>query len=115
MNKIKVNLEGLRKNKVQGIITRSRAKRFEREEKNTKYFLNLENRNYSEKQIGKLILENGTETKDSHTILNDMYGFFTKSYKSNEHERVTDWETEVMDKIKRLDETETEELDCGIF
>ena len=42
--------------KVEGAIIRSKAKWVEEGEKNTKYFLNLEKRNYEKKCIRKLIL-----------------------------------------------------------
>ena len=40
---------------------RSKAKWVEEGEKNTKYFLNLEKRNYNSACIKKLITEDGTE------------------------------------------------------
>jgi len=62
LENLKDELEKLRKDKIQGMITRSRARWFESEEKNSSYFLNLESRNYVEKTINMLKLANGTET-----------------------------------------------------
>ena len=47
-----------------GIITRSKAVWVEEGEKNTKYFLNLEKRNYNIKHIQKLLLEDDTTIID---------------------------------------------------
>lgn len=49
----KSNLENLRKRKLQGHFIRSRARWIEQREKPTKYFLNLESRNFLNKTIKK--------------------------------------------------------------
>ena len=55
----KLELETLRNQKIKGIIFRSRAKWYEEGEKNTEYFLNLEKRNYINKNMYyKLIIQN---------------------------------------------------------
>jgi len=62
LENLKDELEKLRKDKIQGMITRSRARWVKSEENNFSCFLNLESRNYVEKTINMLKLANGTET-----------------------------------------------------
>ena len=53
-NLIKSELEFIYNKKALGSIIRSRCQYFEENEKNTKYFLNLEKRNYNTKHIKTL-------------------------------------------------------------
>ena len=65
---VKGEWEKLIKKKPDGIILRSKTKWSEEGEKNTKYFLNLEKRNYNKKTIKKLIGANGDEITDPKKI-----------------------------------------------
>ena len=56
--------ENIIEEKTAGSMLRFKARWIEQGEKNTKYFLNLEKRNYNRKVITKLKLEDGTEIKD---------------------------------------------------
>ena len=56
----KESLEHLRKKKLQGHVIRSRAQWVEETEKPTKYFCNLETRNFLNKTFKKVKLGNGT-------------------------------------------------------
>ena len=68
----------LRKNN--GIILRSKAKWVEEGEKNTKYFLNLEKRNYNSKCIKTLINKEGKEITDMEKILEEQKLFYENLY-----------------------------------
>lgn len=57
INEKKKELEHLRNHRLIGSMVRSRAKWVDEEEKPTNYFLNLENRHYTNKIIPKLIKE----------------------------------------------------------
>ena len=70
----------LRKNN--GIILRSKAKWVEEGEKNTKYFLNLEKRNYNSKCIKTLINKEGKEITDMGKILEEQKMFYEHLYTS---------------------------------
>ena len=59
---------------------RSKARWYENGEKNSKYFLNLEKRNFLRKQISKLKLSNGEETDDPKIILEEEKIFYKKLY-----------------------------------
>ena len=65
-----------------GIILRSKAKWVEEGEKNTKYFLNLEKRNYNNTCIKTLISKENTEITDMTKILDEERKFYENLYTS---------------------------------
>ena len=65
---------------VRGSVIRSRATWYEQGERNSKYFLNLENSNKKKSCIRKLIRTNGEETTAPSTITNEIYSFYSKLY-----------------------------------
>ena len=68
----------LRKVKIEGTILRSRCRYEDLGEKPSSYFLKLENRNYTDKVMSKLIDENNEELTDTKDILD-----FQKQYYKN--------------------------------
>jgi len=87
----KEQLKQIRNIKMKGIMVRARAKYYEEGEKPTKYFLNLEKRNYVSKLITRLNTETG-EIKDSKEILQTQKEFYKQLYstKRNENNQITD-------------------------
>ena len=77
------------KEKVEGIIVRSRARWHEHGEKNSKYFLNLEKRNSIKKHIRKLCIS-GTISIDPFQITNAQKSFYSKLYKRQQMHHNTD-------------------------
>jgi len=77
--KVKSDLEALYDKKVEGIIIRSRAGWHEHDEKNSKYFLNLEKRNNIKKHMRKLFVSGAIST-DPFEILNTERLFYEKLY-----------------------------------
>ena len=73
---LKAKLQKLSNKKVKGTILHSKARWYENGEKNSKYFLHLEKRNFLRKKISKLKLSNGEETDDAETILEEEKTFF---------------------------------------
>lgn len=65
----KQKFEELQDEKTRGAILRSKADHIEYNEKNCKYFLNLEKSNYNAKHIKKLITESGNELNSQEDIL----------------------------------------------
>ena len=61
---------------------RSKAQCVEEGEKNTKYFLNLEKRNYNTKHIKSLILQNGLSESNPDKILQEQQKFYKTLYTS---------------------------------
>lgn len=65
---------------IKGSIIRSRATWFEQGERNSKYFLNLENNNKKKSCIRKLLQANGKESTDPNVILNEIHTFYSDLY-----------------------------------
>ena len=76
----KQELEQLREHKLRGHLIRSRLKWLEDGEKPTKYFCNLEKRNFTEKTIRKLKLVNGSTLTDQKQILKTVQEFYAKLF-----------------------------------
>ena len=70
-------LEIIIEEKTRGAIIRSRARWYEQGEKPTRYFFNLEKRNYNRKVINKLITQGNKTVTDPKEILLEQK-FFTK-------------------------------------
>ena len=79
-NATKLEIEYYHNEKANGAFVRSRADWAEFGEKNSKYFLNLEKRNYKMKCITKLITENDKEISDSNEILIEETDYYKKLY-----------------------------------
>jgi hypothetical protein len=76
----KKELENIDNEITNNIIFRSRSKYIEEGEKNTKFFLNLEKKNYLNKLISTLDIE-GTITSDSKKISEEQTNFYQNLYK----------------------------------
>ena len=79
---LKSEWESIQRNKSNGIIIRSRAKWVEYGEKNSKYFLNLEKRNYNNKFIRKLITADEKEITNPSEILQEQFRFYADLYQT---------------------------------
>ena len=62
------------------VIIRSRVTRFEKGERNTKYFLNLENSKKTKTCLRKLLLTDEQETTNPSLIPNEIYSFYSNLY-----------------------------------
>ena len=80
LNDKKEKLEEIRKIKMDGVMLRSRCCYEDLGEKPTKYFLNLENRNYQDKVINHLIDENGEEIYKTKDILEAQKSYYKNLY-----------------------------------
>ena len=80
---LKNKWEHIQTQKLNGSIIRSKAKWVEHGEKNSKYFLNLEKRNFNTKYIRKLILNNGIEISEPDMIIKEQKQFYTDLYQSS--------------------------------
>ena len=82
---LKADLQEIRGKKLKGSLIRSKARWIEQGEKPTKYFCNLENRNFVSKRMQSLIIENGEEITNQSDIKNEVKSFYCNLYKSREN------------------------------
>ena len=76
------------KKKKKGVILRSRSRYQDLGEKPSKYFLHLENRNFMNKVMRKLVDEDGSEYYEYKDILNCQRSFYERLY--NESDKLND-------------------------
>ena len=81
----KDELQSIRKNKIDGMIIRSKTQWSLEGERNSKYFCNLEKRHYTVKALLTLEKNDGTITNDPIKIKNEVKTFYETLYKSKEH------------------------------
>ena len=74
-------LENIRKEKIKGIIIRSRVRWAEEGEKPTKYFCNIESRNYINKTITKIEKDNDQTITKQEEILLEIKQLYENLYK----------------------------------
>ena len=102
--KVKNKLEKISYDWTRGACVRSKARWYEFGERSSKYFLNLERRNYENKCITSLIKENGSSITDPKEILKEQKRFYQVLY-SSQNPQVNDPKFYVFfsnDKIKKL-------------
>ena len=75
----KIEYDSIIEEKINGMLVRARAKHIEHNEKNTKYFANLEKRHYESKTIHKLKINN-IKFSDIKTIMNEQRSFYSNLY-----------------------------------
>ena len=77
---LRAELEDIREGKLRGSLTRSRAQYVDFNEKTSKFFLNLENKNFVSKHIHEL--KTGTTSINKpQEILKEMHSFYHNLYK----------------------------------
>ena len=79
-NRCKEELESLYDCITDGIILHSRATWYEKGEKSTKYFLNLEIRKKTKSHVRKLINSDGSEETNLKDILANIKSFYSELY-----------------------------------
>ena len=82
---IRLRLKKIMQCKTKGAILRSKVRWYEEGERNTRYFYNLEKRNYEKKTIAKLKRSNGTVTNDQFEILREQMEYYEALYTSATH------------------------------
>ena len=85
---MKQRLDNLMNEKTEGTILRAKVRWYEQGEKSTKYFLNLEKRNYSKKVMKKLIVD-GNLIENPNDIRRAQKEFYENLYTSNNDAGVT--------------------------
>ena len=78
-------LEEIRQKKIEGVMLRSRCRYTDMGEKPSKYFLTLENRNFTSKVITKLIDNNNVEYVNTNEIINQQKEYYKTLYSETMH------------------------------
>lgn len=109
LEKKKSELEKLRNKKIEGMIIRSRVKWKQEGEKTSKYFCNLEKRNFTDKAMGLLQNEKGEIISEQENILKEVHDFYKDLYSCRPTEDVD------LDKMlptnKKLNELDKEQCE----
>ena len=106
---LKTQLQELRNKKMDGMWVRSRLQWIENGEKVSRYFCNLEKRNYVNKAMLSLENENGEMIYDNKEILQETKSFYEKLYSVKQ---VVDVDLEgIINEIPSLDQEESDELE----
>ena len=82
----KIELESIRSNRVKGEAIRSRTQWLTEGESPSRYFCNLEKRNFVEKTIRKLQTNTGNYVSDQKEIMNHVQKFYANLFRSRESE-----------------------------
>ena len=80
----KHELEHIKEEKTKGVIIRSRAQHIEENEKCTKYFCQLEKRNYLKRNITALVTQEDKTVTGTKEILKEELNFYQKLYSKQE-------------------------------
>lgn len=121
LDEVKTELDREVEEETKGHIIRSKARWCEEGEKPNKYFLNLEKRNYNQKTITKLKLENGSCITDKQDILDKQYNFYSKLYSSTNVDNALERDSDffVLDGPKlsqeQLDDCEGDIVESELF
>lgn len=73
---LKIELRSIYEDRGKQAMFRAKCRWIENGERPTKYFFNLEKRNYNKKTIGELRLQDGSTTKNEKSILNHIEAFY---------------------------------------
>lgn len=112
-NKLGTRWRNLGGEKLEGIAIRSRVRWFQDGEKNSKYFCNLENRNFTNKSLSFLERDDGTVLTNQKTILTEVQNFYQQLYR---HRDVADVDLHnVLGDAPVLSDDETESLGGKIY
>ena len=83
MPKVKTELDTMLEEKAKKSAFRCRANYYEKGQKTSRYFLNIEKRNYINKTMYIVCKSDGKLTKDYAEILEEQWVFYKKLYTSN--------------------------------
>ena len=105
----KEELVRIREHRMKGVLLRSRARWVQDGEKITSYFCSLEKRNYLNKSMNKLLLDNGEETTDKRIIIDEVKTFYNNLYSQRDVEDVA--MSDLVNNIPSLSENVSNELE----
>ena len=112
---LKTELQRIYEAKGKGAILRSKVRWVEQGEKPTKYFFNLEKRNFNRKVFTEIKREDGKTIVEEHEILKEIESFYSKLYVSqvvDDNKAFDDFTCDLQ--TAKLTDQEREELESYI-
>ena len=82
INLLKCHLEKIIEHRTQGAVLRSKSQWYNKEERNTKYFLNLEKRHFKHGTIGQLKINETDFVTSDKAIVSECESFYKHLYTS---------------------------------
>ena len=110
----KTTLTDIQKEKIEGMMLRSRSRYEDLGEKPTKYFFNLEKRNYTSKIIHKLVNSDGEEFTKTADILKCQTDFYKDLYKQVNFEDNVSIHSVLGENENKLSDEESQDLEGEI-
>ena len=109
---LKTELQSIYDKKGMAAIFRSKCRWIEMGERPTKYFFNLEKRNYIKKTITELRMEDETAIKDETQILDAIENYFNNLYMSTDGTTQDDYDQYIQDlSLPRLSDEERDNME----
>ena len=105
-------LQVIREKRMEGVLLRSRARYIAEGEKVTKYFCNMEKRNFVSKTMSRLVNQEGNTLTKHEDVIHEVKSFYENLYKSKEVEHCEI--SELVNEIPRLSEDEARSLEGEI-
>ena len=106
----KTRLEIIRKDRLKGVMLRSRANWIEHGEKPSKYFCSLEKRNYINKNVTKIVDNAGNIHTDQKIILNQISLSYQNLYSSRDNSLI-DFNFDLLENVPNLSQNESLSLE----
>ena len=107
-------LNEIQKEKIEGVLLRSRSRYEDLGEKPSHYFFNLEKRNFTSKVIHKLVNEEGKEVTETSDVLKCQTIFYKELYKEVEIDDSKSIHSILGDNESKLSDKESQELEGEI-
>ena len=110
----KAKLNDIQKEKIEGMMLRSRSRYEDLGEKPTRYFFNLEKRNYTSKVIQKLINAEGEEVTNTADILKYQSDFYKNLYKETNSDKKISIQSVLGENETKLSDKDSQDLEGEI-
>ena len=111
----KTMLNNIQKEKIEGMMLRSRSRYEDLGEKPTRYFLNSEKRNYTSKVIHKLVNTEEEEFTCTADILKCQTDFYIDLYNKVDSKDNVSIQSVLGDNDKKLSDKESQDLEGKIY
>ena len=111
-DELKTELQSIYEEKGKQAIFRAKCRWVEHGERPTKYFFNLEKRNYKKKTISELRLQDDSTTNNGNVVLDQIETYFKNLYTSDYTYSSEEWDAFTFDlKIPKLSDEDRDNLE----